>query len=54
MLIAILLILPVFATMGAGWGHSRFGFVGWSPVGIILLVLLIMYLTGHLHIPRHW
>jgi len=49
MLMIILIVLLVVALGGGGWGHSRFGYAGWSPAGLILLVLLIMWLTGNLH-----
>ena len=29
--------------------YSRFGYAGWSPAGLILVVLLVMWLTGNLH-----
>ncbi len=45
----ILIVLLVLSIGGGGWGHSRYGAVGWSPAGLILLVLLIMLLTGNLH-----
>jgi hypothetical protein len=48
MLTTILLILLVLALVGGGLGHSRMGLVGWSPAGIIVLVLVIMLLTGRL------
>jgi hypothetical protein len=43
----ILLIVLVLALVGGGIGHSRFGYAGWSPAGIIVLVLLVMLFTGH-------
>jgi len=49
MLLIVLLVLFVLALGGGGWGHSRYGYVGWSPAGLILLVLLIFWLTGQLH-----
>jgi hypothetical protein len=49
MLMIILIVLLVLSIGGGGWGHSRYGAVGWSPAGLILLVLLIMLLTGNLH-----
>lgn len=45
----VLLVLLVLALGGGGLGYSHFGYVGWSPAGLILLVLLIMWLTGNLH-----
>jgi Protein of unknown function (DUF3309) len=47
-MMAILLILLVIAVLGGGLGHSRAGYVGWSPAGIIVVVLAIMALTGRL------
>jgi hypothetical protein len=44
----LILVLLLFALAGSGWGYSRYGAVGASPVGIVLLVLLILYFTGSL------
>jgi hypothetical protein len=49
MLLMIFLVLMVLALAGGGWGHSRYGYAGWSPAGIILLVILVFWLTGNLH-----
>lgn len=49
MLTIILIILLVAALAGGGWGHSRFGYAGWSPAGILIIILLVMLLTGRLH-----
>ena len=49
MLMIILFVLLLVALAGGGWGHSRYGYVGWSPAGLIVLVLVIFWLTGHLH-----
>jgi len=43
----ILLILLILALFGGGLGHSRFGYAGWSPAGILVVVLLVMLFTGH-------
>ena len=50
MLLIILIVLLVLSLGGGAWGHSRFGFAGWSPLGIILLLLVILYLTGNLRV----
>ena len=50
MLLYLLLILAVVSLFGGAWGNSRYGYVGWSPAGIILLVLALMYFTGRLTI----
>ena len=49
MLITVLVVLMILAIAGAGWGHSRFGYAGWSPVGVILAVVLVLWVTGHLY-----
>lgn len=42
----ILLIVLLIALVG-GLGHSRFGYAGWSPAGLLLVILLVMLFTGH-------
>ena len=49
-MIILLIVLLVLALGGGGWGHSRFGYAGWSPAGVILLLFVILYLTGNLHL----
>ena len=48
MLLTILIVLLVLSFVGGGWGYSRYGYAGMSPAGVILLVLAILYFTGHL------
>jgi len=48
MLLTILIILLILSLGGGGWGYSRYGWVGMSPAGLILLVFVIMYFTGSL------
>ncbi len=43
----ILLIVLLLALVGGGLGHSRFGYVGWSPAGLVVVILLVMLFTGH-------
>ncbi len=43
----ILLIVLLVALVLGGMGHSRFGYAGWSPAGLIVVVLLFLLLTGH-------
>lgn len=50
MLLTILLVVLVVSLVGGGVGHSRFGYAGWSPAGIILVILVILFLTGRLHL----
>jgi hypothetical protein len=49
MLMIILLVFVVLAIAGGGWGHSRYGYAGWSPLGIILAVVVVLWFTGRLH-----
>ncbi len=46
-MLTILFILLVLSLVGGGLGHSRFGYAGWGPAGIILLVVLVLFLTGN-------
>lgn len=48
MLLYILLIVLVLSLLGGGWGHSQYGYAGWSPAGIIIVLFIILYFTGHL------
>ena len=45
-MLTILLILLLLSLIGGGLGHSRFGYAGWSPAGLILIVVLVMLFTG--------
>jgi uncharacterized protein DUF3309 len=49
MLLIILVLFLVLALGGGGWGYSRYGAVGMSPAGLILLALVVLWLTGNLH-----
>lgn len=48
MLLTILLVILVLSLLGGGLGYPRYGAWGFSPLGLILVVLLILYLTGGL------
>lgn len=48
MLLTILIVLLVLSLVGGGFGQSRVGFVGWSPAGIIVVILIILFVTGRL------
>ncbi|MEO6603801.1 MAG: DUF3309 family protein [Polyangiaceae bacterium] len=43
----ILLIVLLIALVGGGLGHSRYGYAGWSPAGLLVVILLVMLFTGH-------
>jgi hypothetical protein len=49
-MLIILIILLFLALAGGGWGHSRYGYAGWSPAGLLVLILVVLWLTGNLHI----
>jgi hypothetical protein len=49
MLMTILVVFLLLALVGGGWGHSRYGYAGWSPAGLILIVLAVLWFTGSLH-----
>ena len=48
-MLTLLIILLVVALVGGGVGHSRFGYAGWSPAGILIAIVVILLLTGNLH-----
>ena len=48
MLMTILIILLVASLVGATLGHSRVGYAGWSPAGLLIVVLVALWLTGGL------
>jgi hypothetical protein len=43
----ILFIILILALVGGGLGHSRYGYAGWSPAGVLVVVLLLLMFTGH-------
>lgn len=45
-MLTILLIVLLISLIGGGLGHSRFGYAGWSPAGLILIIVLVMLFTG--------
>lgn len=47
-LLTLLIIFLVLSLIFGGWGHSRWGYVGWSPAGIVLLIFVILFFTGRL------
>lgn len=48
-LLTILIVLLVVAVAFGGWGHTQnWGYRGWSPVGVVVLILVLLWLTGRL------
>ena len=47
-MLAIILILLVLALLGGGIGYRSAGPWGWSPAGILVVILVIMAMTGRL------
>ncbi len=47
-MLTLLIVLLIISAVFGGWGHSRWGYTGWSPLGIILAVIVVLYLTGNL------
>ncbi len=51
MLWTLLVVLLLLSLFGGGWGSRRgYGYWGWSPLGLLLLIVLIMALTGNLNL----
>ena len=48
MLLTILVVVLVLSLLGGGIGHSRVGYAGWSPAGIIVVVLVVLFFMGRL------
>lgn len=48
MLMTILIVLLIVSLVGGGLGHSRVGVAGWSPAGVLIVVVMALWLTGGL------
>ena len=49
MLLTLLIVLLLLSLVGGGYGSSRgWGYYGWSPLGLLILIVLILALTGNL------
>ncbi len=47
-MLTILIVLLVIALVGGGIGHPRYGYAGWSPAGLVIVVLIVLLLMGRL------
>jgi hypothetical protein len=45
-MLTILIVLLLVALLAGGVGHSRWGYAGWSPAGVLLAIVLVLFLTG--------
>jgi hypothetical protein len=51
MWLTLLVVVLLFAALGGGGlGYSRYGAPGMSPAALILLILVVLYLSGNLHL----
>jgi Sec-independent protein translocase protein TatA len=49
-LFSILIILIIVALLFGGYGSTRdgWGYAGWSPLGLILVIFIVLAFTGAL------
>ncbi|MES1204577.1 MAG: DUF3309 family protein [Pseudomonadota bacterium] len=52
-MLTLLIVLLVVAVLFGGVGHSRWGYRGWSPLGVLLVLFLVLWLTGNIGTGRH-
>lgn len=48
MFMITMIVLLVLALGGGGWGQSRYGAASGSPLGVILVLAVVLFLTGNL------
>jgi hypothetical protein len=48
-LLILLILLFVLSIGGGGWGYSRYSYWSLSPAAVILIVVMALVFTGHLH-----
>ena len=52
-ILTVLVVLLLLSLLGGGLGASRgWGYYGWSPLGLLIVVVLVMALTGNLSFLR--
>ncbi len=47
-LLIVLLVLLLLAVFFGGWGYRRYGGVSWTPIAVVLLIILLLALAGRL------
>jgi hypothetical protein len=51
MLVTLLVVLLLIGLLSGGYGHSRgWGYMGWSPLGLLILIILVLALSGNLSV----
>jgi len=49
-MLTLLVVLIILALLSGGFGYRRgWGYYGWSPLGLLILIVLILALTGNLN-----
>jgi hypothetical protein len=51
LLVILVIVLILLGVFGGTYSSSRYpawGYWGWSPLGLLIVVLLLLYLTGHI------
>jgi hypothetical protein len=48
MLFMIFVVLLILGLLIGGVGHNRFGYAGWAPLGAVVGLAVLLYITGHL------
>lgn len=46
----LLIVLLILAFGGGTYGYPRYGAVGFSPLAVLVVVLLILVLLGYIHV----
>jgi hypothetical protein len=44
----LIVVLLLLALAGGGWGHRRYGYAGWTPAGVIIVIAVVLLATGYL------
>jgi len=47
-MLTLLILLLIVAALFGGFGHSTWGYAGWSPAAILVIILIVLALTGRL------
>jgi hypothetical protein len=48
LLIIILILAVLFGAVGPSW-QPGLGYYSWSPVGLVVIILVVLWLAGVLH-----